>query len=153
MASNHASRLAQSNLARKKLVQDSSSYKCQKCLQIGHYTYQCTNKRSYASRVTRTKLLDDKVKENIVERSKLPDITTEPPTKKSRVIERKHLQLPMADDLSDLSSQTSSESDSEASDDTSSTTSNNTSTSTGDSVQATRASSNIKSSQTTEHNK
>ena len=126
MASNQASRIVQSNLARKKLIQDSSSYKCQKCLQIGHYTYQCTNKRSYASRVTRTKLLDDKVKENIVERSKLPDITTEPPTKKSRVIETEHLQLPMADDLSDLSSQTSSES--ESNDDTSSTTSDSTST-------------------------
>eukprot|EP00800_Vazella_pourtalesii_P022669 TRINITY_DN894_c0_g1_i1.p1 TRINITY_DN894_c0_g1~~TRINITY_DN894_c0_g1_i1.p1 ORF type:complete len:144 (+),score=16.28 TRINITY_DN894_c0_g1_i1:52-483(+) len=143
MASNNASRLAQSNLSRKKLIQDSSRYKCQKCLQIGHYTYQCTNKRSYASRVTRTKLLDDKVKENIVEKSKLSDITTEPPTKKSRVIETKHLQLPMADDLSDLSSQTSSESDSESSD-TSSTTSNNTSTSTADSVKATSAGSRSK---------
>ncbi|KAI6655743.1 Zinc finger CCHC domain-containing protein 10-like [Oopsacas minuta] len=134
MASKQASRLAQSNLARKKLVQDSSRYKCQKCLQFGHFTFQCTNKRTYSSRVTRSKLLDNKIEENIIEKSKLPDIGIEPPSKKPRVIVKKTLQFPRADDLSDLSSQTSSDTESESSDDTSSISSSSSSTSSSNTI-------------------
>ena len=123
MATQNALRLAQSNLASKRLIQDSSRYKCQKCLQIGHFTYQCTNKRTYSSRVTRSKLLDDKIEENIIEKSKLTqggdNIQVEPITKKPKLANKSVVRVPKADDLSDLSSQTSKETDAESSDDSS----------------------------------
>ena len=37
--------------------QDASTYRCQKCLQYGHYTYECTGKRKYTYRASRTKTL------------------------------------------------------------------------------------------------
>ena len=37
--------------------QDASTYRCQKCLQYGHYTYECTGKRKYTYRASRTKEL------------------------------------------------------------------------------------------------
>lgn len=42
---------------------DSSSYRCQKCLQYGHFTYECTGKRKYLYRPSRTKTLKKKRKE------------------------------------------------------------------------------------------
>ena len=42
---------------------DSSSYRCQKCLQYGHFTYECTGKRKYLYRPSRTKVLKKKRKE------------------------------------------------------------------------------------------
>ena len=140
MATQNALRLAKSNLASKKLVQDSSKYKCQKCLQIGHFTYQCTNKRTYSSRVTRSRLLDDRIEENIIEKLKLPEkgdnTQAEPPTKKSKLTNKGAVQVPKADYLSDLSSQTSKETDTESSDDSSdsTTTSSSSGTSISDSL-------------------
>lgn len=37
-------------------------HKCQKCLQYGHWTYECTNKRKYLYRESRTKKLAKKMK-------------------------------------------------------------------------------------------
>ena len=37
--------------------QDASTYRCQKCLQYGHYTYECKGKRKYTYRASRTKIL------------------------------------------------------------------------------------------------
>ena len=34
------------------------NFRCQKCLKVGHWTYQCTGKRKYTSRDSRTKELD-----------------------------------------------------------------------------------------------
>ncbi|KAI9139917.1 zinc knuckle-domain-containing protein [Paraphysoderma sedebokerense] len=34
-----------------------SAAQCQKCLQFGHYTYQCKNERTYVSRPTRSQQL------------------------------------------------------------------------------------------------
>lgn len=31
------------------------NYRCQKCLEVGHFTYQCTGKRKYTHRDSRTK--------------------------------------------------------------------------------------------------
>lgn len=43
--------------------QDASSYRCQKCLQYGHFTYECTGKRKYLYRPSRTKILKKKKEE------------------------------------------------------------------------------------------
>ena len=47
--------------------QDSSSYTCQKCLKKGHYTYECTGKRKYLYRPSRTKDLKKMKREPVRE--------------------------------------------------------------------------------------
>ena len=42
--------------------QDAGTYTCQKCLQKGHYTYECSGKRKYLYRPSRTKFLKKKQK-------------------------------------------------------------------------------------------
>ena len=111
MASRKPSWLTQGNLTHKKATIDASSYKCQKCLQLGHFTYQCSNKRKHASRITRTQILEKKMEEKLIEKSQLPETELQPPAKKSKV----HT-IPKADELSDLSSGSSQESDSESTD-------------------------------------
>jgi len=37
--------------------QDAGTYTCQKCLKKGHFTYECTGKRKYVYRPSRTKEL------------------------------------------------------------------------------------------------
>ncbi|CAN8005980.1 unnamed protein product, partial [Ixodes hexagonus] len=39
-----------------------SGVRCQKCLELGHWTYQCTGKRKYVHRDSRTTLLNNKIK-------------------------------------------------------------------------------------------
>ena len=51
--------------------QDASTYRCQKCLQYGHYTYECTGKRKYTYRASRTKTLK-KVKVDEVQEAVRP---------------------------------------------------------------------------------
>lgn len=41
---------------------DAKQNRCQKCLQFGHWTYECQNKRKYVHRESRTKLLRKKQK-------------------------------------------------------------------------------------------
>ena len=43
--------------------QDASSYRCQKCLQYGHFTYECKGKRKYLYRPSRSKVMNKKKKE------------------------------------------------------------------------------------------
>jgi CRISPR/Cas system CMR-associated protein Cmr3 (group 5 of RAMP superfamily) len=50
-------------LANKKKQQDASSFRCQKCLQYGHFTYECTGKRKYLYRPSRTKIMKKKKNE------------------------------------------------------------------------------------------
>lgn len=38
--------------------------RCQKCLEMGHWTYECTGKRKYVHRPSRTTELKKKLKEN-----------------------------------------------------------------------------------------
>jgi len=33
--------------SRKKVVASAANYRCQKCLQVGHWTYDCTGARKY----------------------------------------------------------------------------------------------------------
>jgi len=46
---------------RKNVLQSAQNYKCQKCLQTGHFTYECTGDRKYVSRDSRTELLKRKM--------------------------------------------------------------------------------------------
>ncbi|EDO28323.1 predicted protein, partial [Nematostella vectensis] len=41
---------------------EAGKQKCQKCLQIGHWTYECTNKRKYLHRMSRTTVMNKKWK-------------------------------------------------------------------------------------------
>uniref|UniRef100_A0A0K8RCX2 Putative c3h1-type zn-finger protein n=1 Tax=Ixodes ricinus TaxID=34613 RepID=A0A0K8RCX2_IXORI len=45
-----------------KKTENLSGVRCQKCLELGHWTYQCTGKRKYVHRDSRTTLLNNKVK-------------------------------------------------------------------------------------------
>lgn len=38
------------------------NFRCQKCLEKGHWTYQCTGKRKYVQRDSRTKVMNKKMK-------------------------------------------------------------------------------------------
>ena len=38
------------------------NFKCQKCLEIGHFTYECTGKRKYVYRPSRTKEMVKRMK-------------------------------------------------------------------------------------------
>jgi len=42
---------------RKNVLQSAENYKCQKCLKIGHFTYECKGERKYVQRSSRTELL------------------------------------------------------------------------------------------------
>ncbi|CAG8535079.1 651_t:CDS:2 [Funneliformis caledonium] len=48
----------------------SPNTKCQKCLETGHWTYECKNKRAYSARPTRTQQLTKPLKPISIE---LPD--------------------------------------------------------------------------------
>merc|ERR1711893_511139 len=42
-------------LSRRQKESNKSNVKCQKCLELGHWSYECTNKRKYLQRQSRTK--------------------------------------------------------------------------------------------------
>merc|ERR1712021_22329 len=42
-------------LTRRQKETNKTNVKCQKCLQLGHWSYECTNKRKYLARDSRTK--------------------------------------------------------------------------------------------------
>ncbi len=45
-----------------RLENESTNAQCQKCLEKGHWTYQCTRKRKYVERPSRTQLLEKRIK-------------------------------------------------------------------------------------------
>ena len=51
-------------------VDETKTQRCQKCLQYGHWTYECKNERKYVHRDSRTQTLKRKIQENAKERSK-----------------------------------------------------------------------------------
>ena len=60
----------------KKIVFNLSFYRptlvaCQKCLQLGHWTYECKNERVYSSRPSRTQLLNTMEPQTTHEESRL----------------------------------------------------------------------------------
>eukprot|EP00088_Acartia_fossae_P013437 TRINITY_DN1703_c0_g2_i1.p1 TRINITY_DN1703_c0_g2~~TRINITY_DN1703_c0_g2_i1.p1 ORF type:complete len:147 (-),score=64.43 TRINITY_DN1703_c0_g2_i1:66-506(-) len=48
---------------RKNVLQSAKNYKCQKCLQVGHFTYECKGERKYVQRDSRTQMLKRKLDE------------------------------------------------------------------------------------------
>lgn len=42
--------------------EQAGNQRCQKCLQIGHWTYECNNKRKYLQRDSRTTVIKKKIK-------------------------------------------------------------------------------------------
>ncbi len=55
------SKLPQALLKNKKR-DNIDNVRCQKCYEKGHFTYECTGKRKYIERPSRTKLLAKKIK-------------------------------------------------------------------------------------------
>merc|ERR1719150_941714 len=43
-----------------KVVDSAANYRCQKCLQVGHWTYDCTGARKYVQRDSRTTVMKRK---------------------------------------------------------------------------------------------
>ena len=63
---------------RKKVIQSADNYQCQKCLEKGHWTYECTGTRKYVQRDSRTTMLKRMMmmpKKNV---EKVAEITTSP---------------------------------------------------------------------------
>ena len=48
---------------RKKVVQSAENFRCQKCLELGHWTYECQGQRKYVARTTRTVIMKRKLGE------------------------------------------------------------------------------------------
>ena len=46
---------------RKKVVANAENYRCQKCLEVGHFTYECQGDRRYVARTSRTVMLKRKL--------------------------------------------------------------------------------------------
>lgn len=64
-----------SQLRKGKLQSGSSSKTCQKCLSTDHWTYECSNERSYKYRQSRTARLEKKIAKissNRIEPTPLP---------------------------------------------------------------------------------
>ncbi|XP_045431439.1 zinc finger CCHC domain-containing protein 10-like [Pipistrellus kuhlii] len=54
-------------IARRQAEANKQHVRCQKCLEFGHWTYECTGKRKYLHRPSRTELKKAlKEKENII---------------------------------------------------------------------------------------
>lgn len=47
--------------SRRNVIQSPSSYTCQKCLQVGHFTYECKGERKYVQRQSKTQILKRKI--------------------------------------------------------------------------------------------
>lgn len=84
---------------------------CQKCLEHGHWSYECKGKRKYLHRSSRTQLLKKRLKMREEQTNKLPENKPEPKTSSS------------SSSSSDSSSSSSSSSDSSSDSSTDSSTS------------------------------
>ena len=50
-------------------AEETKTQRCQKCLQFGHWTYECKNDRKYVHRDSRTQTLKRKLQEKAKEKS------------------------------------------------------------------------------------
>lgn len=62
--------------------------RCQKCLQMGHWTYECRDKRKYVQRDSRTKLLDKNLAERTNELQNKQNLSKNGATIKRKAVER-----------------------------------------------------------------
>ena len=51
-------------------MDETKTQRCQKCLEYGHWTYECKNERKYVHRDSRTQTLKRKIQETTKEKSK-----------------------------------------------------------------------------------
>ena len=51
------------------VAEEGKSQRCQKCLELGHWTYECTGQRKYVHRDSRTKTLKRKLEEATKDKS------------------------------------------------------------------------------------
>lgn len=89
--------------------------RCQKCLEYGHWSYECTGKRKFVHRDSRTKTLSKNINE-MNEKKNPKNVKVEPLSKKSKQASK---QSSSSDDSDDSSDSDSSESDSDDSSDSS----------------------------------
>lgn len=108
---------------------DLSTVRCQKCLDYGHYTYECKNKRKVLIRDSRTKILNKNI-DNPLKRKITENETTKPAKKLSRKTKKKKSG---SDSSSSSSSSSSSNSSSSSSEDSESDSSSSSSSSSSDS--------------------
>mmetsp|Transcript_13828 Transcript_13828/g.35531 ORF Transcript_13828/g.35531 Transcript_13828/m.35531 type:complete len:182 (-) Transcript_13828:52-597(-) len=102
---------------------------CQKCMQTGHWTYECPNERVYISRPSRTQQLKNpKTRQRFMEAEDLPQIEQKPDVQKSDKKKRKRRRSP-----SSSSSDTSSSSGTSSSSSGTSSTSGSSSSTSGSS--------------------
>lgn len=47
--------------SRKKVTASSENYRCQKCLEVGHFTYECQGERKYVAKTSRTVMLKRRI--------------------------------------------------------------------------------------------
>lgn len=47
--------------SRKKVTASSENYRCQKCLEVGHFTYECKGERKYVAKTSRTVMLKRRI--------------------------------------------------------------------------------------------
>lgn len=87
--------------------------KCQKCLEYGHWSYECTGKRKFVHRDSRTKTLNKNITE-MKEKKNPKNVKLEPPAKKSK--QSSSSGSDDSDSSSDDSDSDSSDSDSDSSD-------------------------------------
>ncbi|XP_029439536.1 zinc finger CCHC domain-containing protein 10 isoform X1 [Rhinatrema bivittatum] len=88
--------------------------RCQKCLEFGHWTYECTGKRKYLHRPSRTTELKKTLKENetrLMLQQSIAESTVERKTKKKR---SKSVTSSSSDSSSSSSASSGSESSSES---------------------------------------
>ncbi|KAJ6634491.1 Zinc finger CCHC domain-containing protein 10 [Pseudolycoriella hygida] len=123
-----AQKLGQKRRAQKLAAAFPAGARCQKCLEYGHWSYECTGKRKFVHRESRTKTLNKNINEMNEKRSKLS--TTKLATKKTSFdgVKPKKSKLNSNSSSSDDSSDSdSSDSDSSDSDDSSSSSSSSSS--------------------------
>eukprot|EP00794_Sanderia_malayensis_P006928 gene6927-7706_t len=118
------SALARRYLLETKSNKDAKSQRCQKCRELGHWTYECQNARKYLHRPSRTKMMKEQAKKKqtnkVDEQNKSKGLTQGSSGEKER---------PSSDSSSSESSDSDSDSDSS---DSSSSSSSSTSNSSSD---------------------
>ncbi|XP_046741917.1 zinc finger CCHC domain-containing protein 10 isoform X2 [Diprion similis] len=121
--------------------------RCQKCLEMGHWSYECKGKRKYVHRSSRTTQLKKAIKQQEVEKLE-PEMSSEIVKQKKKV--RKDSS---STSDSDSSSTDSSSSDGSSSDDSDSSDSSSSSSSNSSSSSSTSSSSSSRDSSSSEGTK
>ncbi|VVC24377.1 Zinc finger, CCHC-type [Cinara cedri] len=125
--------------------------RCQKCLEYGHWTYECKGKRKFADRPTRTTLLKRNLNKDRPASQLLPKLKDEKLKKKRKDDKRKKKRGNQSDSDGSSASSSDSSSDSGSSGDDSDTSGSSSSTSTS-STSSSSASSNSSTSSSSESN-